>query len=212
MNWNKILIVYAKWVLIISRFIVVALVLLALVNGKNLGPPHKLEINLNIREAEFGPVENMISPDAEYADRVQSIASYGGIRRLEIDLGDQVFTGSVVLMVIKIALVVAFLHVLLLIVKSTERKEFFSEGNVFRIRLIGFGLIGWAALDRLFHWYTNFLANKYLESDYLDSLRVSVPIVPDIFGNTFVIGLIVLIVAQAFDHGLKLEKEQELTI
>lgn len=212
MNWNKILIVYAKWVLIISRFVVVLLVLLTLVNGKNFGSPHKLEITLDVREAGFDPVEDMITARKEHVDKVRSIESYGGIRRLEVDFGGKVFTGAMVLLIIKVTLVVAFLHVLLLIVKSTERKEFFSEGNVFRIRLIGFGLIVWAVLEHLFHWYTKFLANKYLDSDYLESLRVSVPIVPDIFGNTFVIGLIVLIVAQAFDHGLKLEKEQELTI
>lgn len=212
MNWNKILIVYSKWILIVSRFLVLLLVLLTLVNGKNFGSPHKLEIELEVREADFGVVEDMISVKRECSDCVKSIESYGGVRRLEVDLGDGVFTGGVVLLIIKIALVVAFLHVLLLIVKSAERKQFFSERNVFRVRLIGFGLMGWAVIEWMFDWYTTYLANKYLRSDYLESTRISVPIVPDIFGNTFVIGLIVLIVAQAFDYGLKLEKEQELTI
>lgn len=212
MNWNKILIVYSKWILMLSRFIVLFVVVLAFVNGEGFGGPNVIEIDLGVQEKTFGSVEDLISVNPEYHDRVESIESYGGSRRLNIKMDYGVFTGTGLQLIIKTILVIAFLHVLLQIIKSAEAKEFFNVKNVFRIRLIGFGLIGWAIFEQIFIWYTSHLANKYLVSDYLEATRVSIPIVPDIFGNTFVIGLIVLIVAQAFDHGLKLEKEQELTI
>lgn len=212
MNWNKILIVYSKWILMLSRFIVLFVVVLAFINGKGFNGPNVIEIDLSVQEGSFGSVEDMISVKPEYHDRVESIESYGGSRRLNITMDNGVFTGTGLYLIIKTIFVIAFLHVLLQIVKSAESKEFFNVKNVFRIRLIGFGLISWSIFEQIFTWYTSHLANKYLVSDYLEATRVSIPIVPDIFGNTFVIGLIVLIVAQAFDHGLKLEKEQELTI
>ncbi|MCE7996734.1 MAG: DUF2975 domain-containing protein [Roseivirga sp.] len=212
MNWNKILIVYSKWVLILSRFILLFVVVYHFAFGPGFDYPNSLEIKLDVSEGTFEPLKEVLSIKPEFSDKVESVESLGGSRLINAKMHEGVFTGVGIHTLILVAGVFAFLQLLLQIVKSAERKEFFSSKNVRRIRLIGFGLAGWAIVDYVFTWYRTYIADKYLDSVYLENTRISIPFVPDLFGNTFVIGLIVLIMAQAFDHGLKLEKEQELTI
>lgn len=212
MNWNKILIVYSKWVLMLSRFILLFFVVFHFTYGPGFDYPNNLEIKLNVSESTYGPLEEILSVKSEYADKVESVEPLGGSRFINARIKKGVFTGVGIHTLILVASLFAFIQLLLQILKSAERKEFFSRKNVTRIRLIGFGLAGWAIIDYIFTWYRTYIADKYLESIYLETTRISIPFVPDLFGNTFVIGLIVLIMAQAFDHGLKLEKEQELTI
>ena len=55
------------------------------------------------------------------------------------------------------------------------------------------------------------MANKYFESEYIEPVHIGITLLPNLL-SPFVMGVIVLIIAQAFDHGIKLQKEQELTI
>ncbi len=106
---------------------------------------------------------------------------------------------------------VYFIHLLLQFVKSALSKAFFSFKNVLRIRWMAFILIGLGISSLIMRLITQYIAYNYFEKD-LTSTGFTVSFNPDIFTNGIFIGLIVLIVAQAFDHGLKLKEEQDLTI
>lgn len=104
------------------------------------------------------------------------------------------------------------IHLLLEFVKSALSEDFFSYQNVTRIRLMGFILIGLGIFSSIFKIWINWISRSYFDSDMMETATVKVNFTPDVFTNTLFIGLIALIVAQAFDYGLKLKEEQELTI
>lgn len=212
MNWNKILIVCSKWVLMLSRFILLFFVVFHFTYAPGFDYPNNQDIKLNVPESTSGRLEEILCVKPEFTDRVESVEFLGGSRFINARIKRGVFTGVGIHTLILLAALFAFIQLLLQIVKSAERKEFFGRKNVRRIRFIGFGLAGWAIIDYVFTWYRTYIADKYLESIYLETIRISIPFGHDLFGIMFVIGLIVLIMAQAFDHGLKPEKEQELTI
>lgn len=105
-----------------------------------------------------------------------------------------------------------FLSLLLLkLVKSAQKGLFFQKENVFRLRVIGYLLLAWEVMNFAQKKYGDFIFDKYLESDvlYRSGLNISLP---DVLNNSAFAGVLVLILAQAFEHGLKLKEEQELTI
>jgi hypothetical protein len=77
---------------------------------------------------------------------------------------------------------------------------------------MGFILIGLGMFSSIFKIWINWISRSYFDSDMMETATVKVNFTPDVFSNTLFIGLIALIVAQAFDYGLKLKEEQELTI
>ncbi|MFT6829043.1 MAG: hypothetical protein ACJAZV_002339, partial [Roseivirga sp.] len=104
------------------------------------------------------------------------------------------------------------IHLLLLFVKSAMNEEFFSYENVARIRLMGFILIGLGVFSSIFNGWLNWISSSYFDTDMMEVATVKVTLTPDVLTNTLFIGLIALIVAQAFDYGLRLKEEQNLTI
>lgn len=104
------------------------------------------------------------------------------------------------------------IHLLLEFVKSALSEDFFSYQNVTRIRLMGFILIGLGIFSSIFNIWINWISRSYFDSDLMETATVKVNFTPDVLTNTLFIGLIALIIAQAFDYGLKLKEEQELTI
>ncbi|WP_421976569.1 DUF2975 domain-containing protein [Roseivirga seohaensis] len=107
---------------------------------------------------------------------------------------------------------VYFIHTLLQFVKSALGEGFFSVENVLRVRMMGFILIGLGLVDLLMNLWISYIAGQYFELDKSASKTIEVSFSPDVFSSTIFIGLIVLVVAQAFDHGLKLKEDKELTI
>lgn len=107
---------------------------------------------------------------------------------------------------------VYFIHTLLQFVKSALGEGFFSVENVLRVRVMGFILIGLGLVHLLMNLWISYIAGQYFELDKSASKTIEVSFSPDVFSSTIFIGLIVLVVAQAFDHGLKLKEDKELTI
>tara|TARA_R110001592_G_scaffold17204_3_gene72930 strand:+ start:1715 stop:2353 length:639 start_codon:yes stop_codon:yes gene_type:complete len=105
-----------------------------------------------------------------------------------------------------------FIHLLLQFVKSALGEDFFSLENVARVRMMGFILVGLGGVHLLMNLWISYIAGSYFELDMLGAKTVKVSFSPDIFSSTVFVGLIVLVVAQAFDHGLKLKEDKELTI
>tara|TARA_A100000171_G_scaffold52548_1_gene71509 strand:- start:4799 stop:5437 length:639 start_codon:yes stop_codon:yes gene_type:complete len=107
---------------------------------------------------------------------------------------------------------VYFIHTLLQFVKSALGEGFFSVENVLRVRMMGFILIGLGLVHLFMNLWISYIAGQYFELDKSASKTIEVSFSPDVFSSTIFIGLIVLVVAQAFDHGLKLKEDKELTI
>lgn len=105
-----------------------------------------------------------------------------------------------------------FLSLLLLkLVISAQKGLFFQKENVLRLRIIGCLLLAWEIMNFAKKKYSDFIFDRYLESDmlYRSGFNISLP---DVLNNPAFAGVLVLILAQAFEHGLKLKQEQELTI
>lgn len=117
----------------------------------------------------------------------------------------------IAVVVVMAAFSVYFIHLLLQFVKSAMTKSFFNFQNVVRIRSMGFILIGLGSVSFIMRMITHYFAQSYFEKETALT-GVTVSFDPDVFTNGVFIGLIVLIVAQAFDHGLRLKEEQDLTI
>ncbi|MCO6359943.1 DUF2975 domain-containing protein [Roseivirga pacifica] len=110
-------------------------------------------------------------------------------------------------------LVIGFilLYNLWLVVRSVSREGFFAKRNVNRLRWVAVAnfLLGlYKLLDELIG--VHYLNNLVLSEDR----RVSYNLFGDYpnLTSSFFVGLLVLIIAEAFAHGLKLKEEQELTI
>jgi hypothetical protein len=117
-----------------------------------------------------------------------------------------------IVLVIIMGFSIYLIHLLLQFVKSALNEEFFSHSNVDRIRLMGFILIGLGILNSIAKIWLNWVSRSYFDTDIMEVATVRVNFTPDLLTSTVFIGVIALIVAQAFDHGLKLKEEQELTI
>lgn len=105
-----------------------------------------------------------------------------------------------------------FLALLLFkLVVSAQKGLFFQKENVLRLRIIGCLLLVWEIMNFAQKKYGDFIFDKYLESDMLYRSGFIFRL-PDVLNNPAFAGVLVLILAQAFEHGLKLKEEQELTI
>ena len=105
-----------------------------------------------------------------------------------------------------------YLLVLLIrVLKSIEEREFFSMANVKRIRIIGFMVLGFSLLQWTYGFLKDWFLFDYLQVEGIYDLS-GFPLSLNFFGSTFFIGLMILIISNAFEHGVKIQEEQELTV
>ena len=96
---------------------------------------------------------------------------------------------------------------------SAKRNEFFSHLNVKRLRIIGILVVLSGLVDYLGSFFKQWVFENFLTSaDLTSTSSFWVFMLPNIFTSTFITGLLVLVIAEAFAHGLKLKEEQDLTI
>ncbi|WP_323756763.1 DUF2975 domain-containing protein [Roseivirga sp.] len=149
---------------------------------------------------------------AEYQDSIKGAKLKSTTQNYVISFNK----GYRILILVALAIVmgfsVYFIHLLLQFVKSALGENFFSLENVTRVRMMGFILVGLGAVHLLMNLWISYIAGSYFELDKLGAKTIKVSFSPDIFSSTVFVGLIVLVVAQAFDHGLKLKEDKELTI
>jgi Protein of unknown function (DUF2975) len=209
MIWNNILIRGSLLLLYVSRFMVVIGMLLTIYMGvfQNFGEDFELKIEGRIVE----DIGNLITVKPEYIDSIKPI----NIESVSFNasLNTVVPNRLIIISMLLVALLFYFVivQVLYKLVLSAKEKEFFSIKNVLRLRALGFGFILITLSQNVYSRITKNLVNKYFESDIIrfDVNRIS--LIPDI-NSTLFLGLMILIIAQAFNQGLKLKEEQELTI
>ncbi|WP_421987213.1 DUF2975 domain-containing protein [Roseivirga sp.] len=108
-------------------------------------------------------------------------------------------------------IVLLFIHLLVKLLRSIEERDFFSQANVKRLRYIGLimmisEVLGWAHRQLLIM----FLENNLIIEGLTRSGGFSFSL--DLLFSYFFLGLMILLIANAFEHGLNLKKEQDLTI
>lgn len=108
-----------------------------------------------------------------------------------------------------------YFYVLVLLgrlIRTAKKNNFFNYQNVKRLRIIGVIIL----VSQMFNWLTAyvkgwFFDNYLVSTDITHTMSISLSL-PDLFSSPIVIGLLILIISEAFAHGLKLKEEQELTI
>ena len=209
MRGDTLLIVYAKYVLIFTEILLGVLLVLAFYNIFNT--PTFMHVELQNPEVFLPEWQELASLKEGHEGLLKEAYLTVDHFTLSARLNERLIIGHEHILFLVVLGGFLFARLLLKIVKSAENKTFFDMRNVKRIRLIGFGLMAWWLIDFLWYFYKGHLAHKYFESEYLESSRISFTLLPSMW-SPFVLGVIVLIIAQAFHHGMKLEKEQELTI
>ena len=112
------------------------------------------------------------------------------------------------------ALILLLLAIGLLVIYQLRRifatlagKTPFTGENVLRIRIIGIAVITGALLNSIVH----VLIGNYLAGNiHLPGMELNVNLKPD-FGGIF-LGAVVLILAEVFRYGARLQEEQDLTV
>lgn len=118
--------------------------------------------------------------------------------------------------IIPIAIIVGsiyfFLRLLIGLLKSIEEKEFFSNANVKRLRAIGLLIIGFSIIKWVYSMVLNYFLTTAMQIEGLERISSGFILNIGFFKSLAFLGLMVLLVANAFEHGVRLKEEQELTI
>lgn len=156
--------------------------------------------------------EGELNPKPEYEHLIAETKLVSVTNNFEVAFENYLRLPVLAVVMIFMGFSIYLIHLLLLFVKSALHDDFFSHQNVTRIRLMGFILIGLGVFNSIFKFWLNWISRSYFDGDMIELTTVQVNFTPDVLTNTLFIGFIVLIIAQAFDYGLKLKQEQELTI
>ncbi len=104
------------------------------------------------------------------------------------------------------------LHLIIGLLKTIEEREFFSTDNVRRLRIMGFMTIAFSILSWVYGHVVKYFLTHYIEVEGVFHISNKFTFNLSFFNTYFFLGLMILLIANAFDHGLKLKEEQELTI
>ncbi|MFT6829044.1 MAG: hypothetical protein ACJAZV_002340 [Roseivirga sp.] len=104
-----------------------------------------------------------------------------------------------------------FIQILYKLVDSAREQDFFNMKNTKRMRLMGFGIIIFSLYEKFLRFMSEYYFDKYFELENAQLSGANFSLGFDIF-NPIMLGVMILIIAQAFDYGLRLKEEQELTI
>ncbi len=100
--------------------------------------------------------------------------------------------------------IIMILYYLRKIFKNFNLNIFFAPSNIKNIKSIGYMVLLYSALISFFKIYylTQKPYSKFITIDYLTAIKF----------DMFFIGLIILVIAESFKKGEKIQTEQELTI
>ena len=198
--------------LTIARFVMVIGLVMVLYFGIFENTERYFTVQISRENYENVQVDEGLIVKTEYENSIKGAELKSTIKNYVISFN----TGYRIMILLALTAVmgfsVYFIHTLLQFVKSALGEGFFSIENVLRVRMMGFILIGLGLVDLLMNLWISYIAGQYFELDKSASKTIEVSFSPDVFSSTIFIGLIVLVVAQAFDHGLKLKEDKELTI
>ncbi|MGW8121058.1 DUF2975 domain-containing protein [Roseivirga echinicomitans] len=212
MKNNNLLIKICIVFLTFARFATVIGMAIVLYFGLFQNTDDYFTVQMSRENLDIAAEGDTIEVKTEYADYIKETKLESTTKNYTISFNKTVRMLIMAVLTIVMGFSIYFIHLLLQFVKSALSRDFFSHKNVARVRFMGFILVGLGGVHLLMNLWISYIAGSYFELDVLGSKTVAVNFSPDIFSSTIVVGLIVLIVAQAFDHGLKLNEDKELTI
>ena len=212
MKKNKLLIKYCIGMLTFARLasVIGVIVMIFIVLTSKADDYLTIQIHRDHLKETMHDDELMPKPEYEYLIAETKLLSV--TNNFEVAFENYLRLPVLIVVTIFMGFSIYLIHLLLQFVKSALNEEFFSYENVVRIRLMGFILIGLGVFSSIFKVWLNWISRSYFDSDMMEVATVKVNFTPDVLTNTIFIGLIALIVAQAFDYGLRLKEEQDLTI
>lgn len=104
-------------------------------------------------------------------------------------------------------LALAWIWQLRMLLRRVRDGRPFARENPGRIRKVAFLMIAAAPLNSLWDWW---LGKSYLHYVSLPSPSFVRTMLP--YWEAIILGLIILLIAQVFDEGVKMQEEQELTV
>lgn len=155
--------------------------------------------------------EMILKVKPDYQDTISEVEL--GKTALNVSFSKSDIPKYVMLIPLYGALIFSFFFTQLLykLVDSSREQDFFNTKNTRRIRLLGLGIILFALIEKCSRYLSEYYFDKYFELENVDVIGSSFSLSVGIF-NPIMLGVMILIIAQAFDYGLKLKEEQELTI
>uniref|UniRef100_UPI004047B12E DUF2975 domain-containing protein n=1 Tax=Roseivirga sp. TaxID=1964215 RepID=UPI004047B12E len=212
MKKNKLLIKFCIGILTFARLasVIGVIVMIFIVLTSKADDYLTLEIHRNHSKETIH--EGELMPKPEYEHLIAETRLVSVTNNFEVAFQNYLRLPVLIVVTIFMGFSIYLIHLLLQFVKSALNEDFFSYENVARIRLMGFILIGLGVFSSIFKVWLNWISRSYFDSDMMEVASVKVNFTPDVLTNTLFMGLIALIVAQAFDYGLRLKEEQELTI
>lgn len=105
-----------------------------------------------------------------------------------------------------------FIHLLVKLLKSIEERDFFSNANVKRLRYMSLILMVGEVASWMYRRLLSIFINNSFEIEGMFKVGRGFSFSLDSIFSYFFLGLMILLIANAFEHGLKLKEEQELTI
>lgn len=212
MRYNRLITVICVFLLGITKILMGVFAIIGIVASFFNGFQAPLSFNLNDdyrvkNSSEHVEKVSVLFEGQEYSNIMVSPKSYN------LDLSElpipEVLT--IVPVIIGLAVLYYLLGVLIKVLKSIEEREFFSLANVKRIRTMGFIVLGFSILKWLYGIMRDWFIFDYLEVEGItDVSRMTLSL--DFFGSTFFVGLMILLVSNAFEHGVRIQEEQDLTI
>lgn len=213
MRWNRLITVVCVFLLRLSQ-IVLGILLVIIIGATMLGrfeAPLGFHLNDDFQVENHNDFEQFV--EVRYKEKVYTEVK---LKATEYYLDLKTIPASDLYIIAAMILVgLAFyylLHLLIKLLKSIEEREFFSLENVKRLRKIGLMLIGFAVLKWLYGHLMNYILLDYLDVKGVYKASSGFQLSLEFFNTTLFLGLMILLIANAFEHGLKLKEEQELTI
>ena len=212
MRWNRLITSVCIFILGISKLLTVFMVVMVLITALTnyVEAPVVLEMGDKIY---LDVVDNVdLSTSVTYRGQTYSEVPVTPMTYF-ISIDEQLpFYLSIIPGILAGVGVFFFLHLLIKLLKSIEEREFFSKLNVKRLRIIGLLLIVGDLSLRLYRYMTYYFIINNVEIAGMYHSGRYFGFGMEFFASALFLGLMILLVANAFEHGLKLKEEQELTI
>lgn len=212
MKWNRLIVNTSNWIVdLLVGFYAIGFFVLLFVFVNDVGMLEDINIVLN-DDYKYG----MEAPIVKAGPGMESDFEVSEVKPIAHEVTIKLKNKSWFLAYLPLLLyAIIYFYVLILLsrlVRSAKKNDLFSTKNVVRLRIIGLlvianQLVSWLG-DQLVKWfYKNYLVSTDLT--YVKSFWFGLP---DVLSSSLFLGLLVIIIAEAFAYGLKLKQENELTI
>ena len=165
-------------------------------------------------------VEYQESMDASFSPTGKSLSAFRVIGHSDVIIADRLTKTKVSLLVVSIVLPFLFVvwlivHQLRLFLRSVKEGRPFDRENPKLIRRVGYLVFVLGPLEGLWSFV---MSCKYIHQISLPGALLAIGkdstmiVHADIDQNLIILGLLILLIAQIFDEGVKMQEEQDLTV